>query len=79
MSFDEIPENKHNSAPCPNCENGNAVEDKQGNWSCDTCDWCFVKGDKDGLLCTTFSGYKDIERKLGAIELLKHNMIQGAS
>jgi len=47
MSFDEIPENKHNSAPCPNCANGNAIEDKQGNWSCDTCDWCFVKGDRD--------------------------------
>lgn len=47
MSFDEIPENKTNSAPCPNCVNGNAIEDKQGNWRCDTCDWCFVKGDKD--------------------------------
>lgn len=47
MSFDEIPENKTNSAPCPNCVNGNAIEDKQGNWSCDTCDWCFVKGDRD--------------------------------
>jgi hypothetical protein len=45
MSFDDIPENQNNSVPCPKCISGNAVEDKQGNWSCDTCDWCFVKGD----------------------------------
>ena len=46
MSFDDIPEDLHNSHPCPNCENGNAVEDKQGNWICDTCDWCYVKNDE---------------------------------
>lgn len=42
-------------------------------------DEVFIIGVKNGLLCTTFSGYKNIEQKLGAIELLKHNMIQGAS
>lgn len=39
----------------------------------------FIVGYKDGLLRTTYSGYKNIEEKLGAIELLKHNIINGAS
>jgi UDP-N-acetyl-D-mannosaminuronic acid transferase (WecB/TagA/CpsF family) len=41
-------------------------------------DEVFIIGSKDGYLRTTYSGYKDIERKLGAIELLKFNMIEGA-
>lgn len=44
MSFDSIPEDLENKQPCPKCEHGNAVEDKNGNWSCDTCDWCYIKG-----------------------------------
>lgn len=42
-------------------------------------DEVFIIGYKDGILHTTHSGYKDIERKLGAIELLKHNMIDGGT
>lgn len=45
MSFDSIPEDLENKQPCPNCADGNAVEDKHGNWHCDTCDWCFIKSD----------------------------------
>lgn len=41
-------------------------------------DEVFIIGTKDGSLHTTHSGYKDIERKLGALELLKFNMIEGA-
>ena len=47
MSFDDIPEDKANSQPCPNCKDGNAVENKQGDWHCDTCDWCYIKSDPD--------------------------------
>ena len=42
-------------------------------------DEVFIIGMKDGMLCTTHSGYKSIEQKLGLLELLKHNLIQGAS
>lgn len=42
-------------------------------------DEVFIIGMKDGMLHTTFSGYKGIEQKLGLLELLKHNLIQGAS
>lgn len=42
-------------------------------------DEVFIIGTKDGLLHTTHSGYKDIERKLGALELLKHNLIDGGA
>lgn len=41
-------------------------------------DEVFIIGTKDGMLHTTYSGYKDIERKLGALELLKFNMIERA-
>lgn len=41
-------------------------------------DEVFIVGLKDGNLRTTYSGYKDIEQKLGVLELLKHNMIKGA-
>jgi len=41
-------------------------------------DEVFIIGFSDGMLHTTHSGYKDIERKLGALELLKYNMINGA-
>lgn len=41
-------------------------------------DEVFIIGNKDGRLCTTFSGYKSIEQKLGLLELLKHNMIVSA-
>lgn len=39
----------------------------------------FIIGYKDGLMCTSYSGYKSIEEKLGLLELLKHNLIEGAS
>ena len=42
-------------------------------------DEVFIIGMKDGMLCTTHSGYKSIEQKLGLLELLKFNLIQGAS
>ena len=42
-------------------------------------DEIFIIGMKDGMLCTTHSGYKSIEQKLGLLELLKFNLIQGAS
>ena len=42
-------------------------------------DEVFIIGMKDGMLCTTHSGYKSIEQKLGLLEILKHNLIQGAS
>jgi hypothetical protein len=35
----------------------------------------FIIGVKDGRLKLSYSGYKDIERKLGALELLKQDMI----
>ena len=42
-------------------------------------DEVFIIGMNDGMLCTTHSGYKSIEQKLGLLELLKFNLIQGAS
>lgn len=36
--FDDIPEDKHESYPCPDCE-GNIVQNKEGFWHCDSCAW----------------------------------------
>ena len=36
--FEDIPEEKEESYPCPNCPNGN-VSRWEGGWQCDTCDW----------------------------------------
>lgn len=38
-------------------------------------DEVFIIGIKEGRLKVSYSGYKDIERRLGALELLKHDMI----
>jgi hypothetical protein len=38
-------------------------------------DEVFIIGVKDGTLKLSYSGYKDIERKLGALEILKQDMI----
>lgn len=42
-------------------------------------DEVFIIGVKDGLLKLSYSGYKDIERKLGALELLKQDIIAESS
>ena len=38
MSFDEIPENKVETYPCPNCEGG-VTKQSDGSWECDNCEW----------------------------------------
>ena len=38
MSFDEIPEDKVEAYPCPSCE-GSVVEQPDGSWGCDNCEW----------------------------------------
>ena len=40
MSFDEIPENKSEGYPCPECAQGSVTIDSDGCWSCDKCDFC---------------------------------------
>lgn len=40
MSFEDIPEDKEESYPCPNCENGNVtLDESNGVWRCDICDY----------------------------------------
>lgn len=41
-------------------------------------DEVFIIGSKNGALQTTWSGYRNIEEKLGLLELLKYEMIDGA-
>jgi hypothetical protein len=41
-------------------------------------DEVFIIGTKDGALHTTWSGYSAIEHKLGLLELLKYEIIDGA-
>jgi len=38
---EDMPEDRQESYPCPNCPDGNITKDpKQGNmWQCDSCDW----------------------------------------
>lgn len=36
--FDEIPENKAESYPCPECDRGNVTIQNE-NWECDSCQW----------------------------------------
>jgi len=38
MSFEDIPEDKQESHPCPICEDGNVTENNKGDWVCDNCD-----------------------------------------
>lgn len=39
MNFDDIPEDKEESYPCPKCEVGNVILNENGSWECDACDW----------------------------------------
>jgi ribosomal protein L37AE/L43A len=40
MSFDEIPENKREEYPCPQCDEGNIFLNEDGTaWECDSCDF----------------------------------------
>lgn len=41
-------------------------------------DEVFIIGSSDGQLHTTWSGYKSIEHKLGLLELLKFELLEGA-
>ena len=43
MSFDEIPENKKESYPCPECQDGNVTSDSMGEWECDRCDFSSMR------------------------------------
>ena len=40
MSFDEIPEDKHETQPCSECGNGNVTK-KSNYWACDSCEFQF--------------------------------------
>jgi ribosomal protein L37AE/L43A len=43
MSFDTIPEDRHESYPCDKCDNGNIIVKKNGDCSCDTCDFEWIR------------------------------------
>lgn len=49
MSFEDIPEDKAQSFPCPEGCGGNVVKDKnQGNlWQCDNCNWMPLQKETD--------------------------------
>lgn len=38
---ESIPEDREQSFPCPNCNEGNVTQDKNqgGMWQCDNCNW----------------------------------------
>jgi ribosomal protein L37AE/L43A len=38
MEPEEIPANRREAFPCPNCDDGNIIE-SDGVWQCDKCDW----------------------------------------
>ncbi len=38
MSFEDIPEDKERSFPCPSCHDGVVVL-SEGVWGCSTCGW----------------------------------------
>jgi len=40
MSFDDIPEDRCASFPCPSCPTGEVTKNKDGLWECDRCDFC---------------------------------------
>ena len=40
MAFDDIPEDREQSFQCPQCENGDITLNKDGEWECDSCDFC---------------------------------------
>lgn len=40
MSFDDIPEDRQQEFPCPECSNGSVYFNKEvEQWLCDTCDF----------------------------------------
>ena len=40
MSFEDIPEDKEESYPCPNCERGKVtLSEYNSTWECDACNW----------------------------------------
>jgi predicted nucleic acid-binding Zn-ribbon protein len=39
MGFEDIPEDREESHPCPTECGGNITKDKRGIWECDNCDW----------------------------------------
>lgn len=47
MSFEEIPEDKKESHPCPDCKEGNVgLNFDETKWECDTCNWEYeIKND----------------------------------
>lgn len=45
-SFDDIPEDKEESYPCPACEDGNLTENSDGSWSCDNGECQYVAGEE---------------------------------
>ena len=36
---EDIPEDRAESFPCPECEDGNVTQNKSGQWECDSCDF----------------------------------------
>ena len=41
MSFEDIPEDREESYPCPQCKNGNIHKNHEGEWECDYCEWVY--------------------------------------
>lgn len=39
MSFDEIPENLHESYPCPTCRDGEVTKNEKHIWECNCCEF----------------------------------------
>ena len=47
MAFDDIPEDREESYPCPSCCRGTVNRSKEdGTWQCDNCEW--IAEDKNG-------------------------------
>lgn len=47
MSFESIPEDKEESYPCPECEEGNITLAIDGIWECSHCHWHNPATDKE--------------------------------
>jgi ribosomal protein L37AE/L43A len=39
---EDIPEDRYESYPCPECINGSVSKEKDGSWSCNSCDFSFT-------------------------------------